>query len=169
MSFPGIFERLVDAGIESSDITDAHPRADVHSHAVNDSAGTDVMKYIALVTMAALLLLQWTDSIPQGSVGGSLVIGWILLAAAIGVGIHEAWTRKRGAVGWIVSIVVAFLGAVVAAPAGGAVMGIVLSAFATGRSLAATGGPILSLALAGMTAIVLLCAWGALRIVDRWR
>ena len=127
------------------------------------------MKYIALATAGGLLLLQWTDSIPAGSVGGSLVIGWILLIAAVIVGMHEAWTRGRGVVGWIVSIVVAFLGAVLAAPVGGAVMGIVLSAFATGRSLAATGGPLLSIALIAMTAIVLLCAWGALRLVDRWR
>ena len=123
--------------------------------------------YIALIAVIGILLLQWTDSIPLASVGGSLTIGFAYIAAALVVGIYEAWTKKRGVRGWIVNIVVSFVGAIVAAPLGGMVIGIMLSDGS--RSLAATGGPRFSVALAGGMLVTLLGAWGALRIVNRWR
>src|SRR6185295_15605757 len=101
-------------------------------------AGTNLMKYIALIAVIGILLLQWTDAIPLASVGGSMTIGLTYIVAALAVGIHEAWTKKRGVLGWIVNIVVTFLGASVAAPLGGMVLGIMLSDGS--RSLAATGG-----------------------------
>jgi hypothetical protein len=125
------------------------------------------MTYIAVIAVIGILLLQWTASIPLASVGGSMMIGWAFLVAALAVGIHEAWTKKRGVLGWIVSIVVSFVGAFVAAPLGGAVIAILLSDGS--RSLAATGGPRFSVALAGGMLVSLLGAWGALRIVNRWR
>lgn len=127
------------------------------------------MKYIALIAMIGILLFQWTSAIPLASVGGSMTIGLALIVAALAVGIHEAWTKKRGVLGWIVNIVVSFSGAFLVAPVGGMVLGIMLGFVNPGRSLAATGGPVLSVALAGMTVVVLLGAWGALRIVNRWR
>jgi uncharacterized membrane protein YeaQ/YmgE (transglycosylase-associated protein family) len=51
-----------------------------------------------------------------------MTIGLAYLVAALAVGIHEAWTKKRGVPGWIVNIVVSFVGALVAAPLGGMVM-----------------------------------------------
>ncbi|MEI7805125.1 MAG: hypothetical protein WCI56_07335 [Hyphomicrobiales bacterium] len=125
------------------------------------------MKYIALVAVIGILLLQWTGAIPLASVGGSMTIGFTFLAAALAVGIHEAWTKKRGVLGWIVNIVVSLVGAFVAAPLGGMVLGILLSDGS--RSLAATGGPRFSVALAGGMLITLLGSWGALWIVNRWR
>ena len=125
------------------------------------------MMYIALIAVIGILLLQWTGSIPLASVGGSMTIGFTYLVAALAVGIHEAWTKKRGVLGWIVNIVVSFVGAFVAAPLGGMVIGIMLSDGS--RSLAATGGPRFSLALAGGMLVTLLGAWGALWIVNRWR
>jgi hypothetical protein len=125
------------------------------------------MMYIALIAVIGILLLQWTGSIPLASVGGSMTIGLAFLAAALAVGVHEAWTKKRGVLGWIVNIVVSFVGAFVAAPIGGTVIGILLSDGS--RSLAATGGPRFSVALAGGMLITLLGSWGALWIVNRWR
>ena len=125
------------------------------------------MMYIALIAVIGILLLQWTGSIPLASVGGSLTIGFTYLVAALAVGIHEAWTKKRGVLGWIVNIVVSFVGSLVAAPIGGMVIGILLSDGS--RSLAATGGPRFSLALAGGMLVTLLGAWGALWLVNRWR
>jgi hypothetical protein len=125
------------------------------------------MIYIAPIAVIAILLLQWTGSIPLASVGGSLTIGFTYLAAALVVGLHEAWTRKRGVLGWIVNIVVTFAGAFVAAPIGGMVLGILLSDGS--GSLAATGGLRFSVALAGGMLVTLLGAWGALWIVNRWR
>ena len=126
------------------------------------------MMYIALIAVIGILLLQWTGSIPLASVGGSMTIGLAFLVAALAVGIHEAWTKKRGVLGWIVNIVVSFVGAFVAAPLGGMVIGNATQPYGS-RSLAATGGPVFSVALAGGMLVTLLGAWGALWIVNRWR
>jgi hypothetical protein len=125
------------------------------------------MMYIALIAVIGILLLQLTGAIPLSSVGGPMVIALAFFAAALAVAIHEAWTKKRGVLGWIVNIVVSFVGAFVAAPLGGMVIGIILSDGS--RSLAATGGPRFSVALAGGMLVTLLGSWGALWIVNRWR
>jgi hypothetical protein len=49
------------------------------------------------------------------------------------------------------------------------VLVIILSPFMDRSSLAATGGTVMSVALAGQMIVVLLGAWGALWIVNRWR
>jgi hypothetical protein len=125
------------------------------------------MIYIAVIAVTGILLLQLTGSIPLASVGGSMTIGLAFLVAALAVGIHEAWTKKRGVLGWIVNIVVSFVGAFVAAPLGGMAIGVLLSDGS--RSLAATGGPRFSVALAGGMLVTLLGSWTALWIVNRFR
>lgn len=125
------------------------------------------MIYIAVIAVAGVLLLQMTDSIPLASVGGSMAIGFAYIAAALAVGIHEAWTKGRGVLGWIVNIVVSFVGVFVVAPIGGMVLALLLSDGS--RSLAASGGARFSLALVGGMLVTLLGAWGALWIVNRWR
>jgi hypothetical protein len=127
----------------------------------------DLMIYIAVIAVIGILLLQSAASIPLASVGGSMTIGFAFIAGALAVGIHEAWTKKRGVLGWIVNIVVSFLGAFIIAPIGGMVMAIMLSDGS--QSLAATGGPRFSIALAGGMLVALLGAWVALSIVNRWR
>jgi hypothetical protein len=128
------------------------------------------MKYIAPIAVIGILLLQWTGSIPLASVGGSLTIGFAYIVAALAVGIHEAWTTKRGVLGWIVNIVVSFVGVFVAAQLGGIVIVMLLSPFMDGSSsLAKAGGLVMSVALAGGMLVSLLGAWGALWIVNRWR
>ena len=128
------------------------------------------MKYIALIAVIGILLLQSTGSIPLASVGGSMTIGLAFLAAALAVGIHEAWTKKRGVLGWIVNIVVSFVGALVGAQLGGMVVAIIIGLVVNvDGSLAKTGGLAMSLALAGGMIATLLGAWGALWIVNRWR
>lgn len=128
------------------------------------------MQYIVLIAVIGILLLQLTGSIPLDSVGGSMVIALAFFAAALAVAIHEAWTKKRGVLGWIVNIVVSFVGVFLAAPPGGMVVVMILSLFMDGSgSLAATGGPLASVALAGIMVVTLLGSWGALWIVNRWR
>lgn len=127
------------------------------------------MKIIALIAVIGILLLQWSGSIPLASVGGSLTIGLASFAAAMAVAIHEAWTMRRGVVGWIVNVVVTFVGTLVAAPLGGMVIVTILSPFMDRPSLAATGGTVMSVALAGMMLVTLLGSWIALQIVNRWR
>ena len=128
------------------------------------------MPYILLAAIISILLLQGTGAIPLDSVGGSIVIAGAVLVGAVVVAVHEAWTKKRGVLGWIVNIVIACVGALVVAPLGGAVMVMLLSPFMDGStSLAAAGGFRMGVALAGQMAITLLGAWGALRLVSRWR
>jgi hypothetical protein len=127
------------------------------------------MKYIALIAVIGILLLHSTGAIPLTGVGGAMTMGWALLAAAPAVGIHEAWTKKRGVLGWIVNFVVSLVGAFLVAPLGGMIIAIILSPFMDRSSLAATGGTVMYVALAAMMVVVLLGSWGALRIVNRWR
>jgi hypothetical protein len=96
-----------------------------------------------------------------------MTIGLAYLVAALAVGIHEAWTQRRGVLGWIVNIVVTFVGTLVAAPIGGMVIALLLSDGS--QSLAASGGIRFSIALAGGMLVTLLAAWGALWIVNRLR
>jgi hypothetical protein len=128
------------------------------------------MTYIVLIAVIGILLLHGTGAIPLDSVGGAMVIAMAVLVGTLAVAIHEAWTKKRGVLGWIVNIVVSFLGAFLVAPLGGMVMVMLLFPFMDGSSsLAAAGGPQMSIALAGQMAITLLAAWGALWLVNRWR
>jgi len=127
------------------------------------------MMYIALIAMIGILLLHSTGAIPLTGVGGAMTIGLAFLVAAPAVGIHEAWTKKRGVLGWIVNIVVSLVGAFLVAPLGGMVIVMILSPFMDRPSLAATGGPVVYVALAGIMVVMLLGSWGALWIVNRWR
>lgn len=127
------------------------------------------MIYIALIAVIGILLLHSTGAIPLKGVGGAMTMGLALLAAAPAVGIHEAWTKKRGVLGWILNIVVSLVGAFLFAPLGGMVVVMILSPFMDKPSLAATGGGVMYVAIAGQMLVVLLGAWGALWIVNRWR
>ena len=134
------------------------------------SRGANVMPYIVLIAVIGILLLQLSGAIPLSSVGGAMTIALAFFIGALAVAIHEAWTKKRGVLGWIVNIVVSFVGAFLVAPLGGLVMVILLSPFMDGSAtLAAAGGPQMSIALAGQMVITLLGSWGALWLVNRWR
>jgi hypothetical protein len=125
------------------------------------------MVYIVLIAVIGILLLQ--ASVPLSGVGGAMTIGLAILAAVPAVGIHEAWTKNRGVLGWIVNIVVSLVGAYLVAPFGGMAVMLILSPFMDAASLAATGGSVMYVALAGGMVVTLLGAWGALQIVNRWR
>ncbi|MFT4097396.1 MAG: hypothetical protein QM651_09740 [Rhodoblastus sp.] len=125
--------------------------------------------YILFISVACLLLLQASGAIPGSSVGGSMTIALAVFAGALAVAIHEAWTRRRGAVGWIVNIFGSFIGAFLAAPLAGFLLVPLLAPFANGSSFAASGGPVLAIALAGTMVVALLGAWAVLQLANRWR
>lgn len=127
------------------------------------------MKYIVPIAVAGVLLLQASGAIPMSSVGGPMTIALAFLAAALAVGIHEAWTKKRGVLGWILSIVVSIVGALVAAQLGEFLLLPLLMLMDVRGSLAATGGFAMSVGLAAMMLLTLLGSWGALWVVNRWR
>lgn len=128
------------------------------------------MTYIVLIAVGGVLLLQWSGAIPMDSVGGALVIAAAAILGSLAVAIHEAWTKRRGVLGWIVNIVVSFAGALLIAPLAGGVMVALLLPFMDGASsLAAAGGARMSVALSGQMALTLLGSWGALWLLNRWR
>lgn len=127
------------------------------------------MKYIWLGAVAGILLLQWTGGISQSSVGGPLMIAFALFAASIGVAIHEAWTKKRGAIGWIVNIVVAIASIIIITPFAGMIMESMLSHLKLGTSLAEEGGVLMSFVLACMMVLALASSWCGIWLVNRWR
>ena len=127
------------------------------------------MKYIALIAVITLLLLELSGAIPQSSVGGPMALALVFLIAALAVGIHEAWSKQRGVLGWIVSIVVALVGGLAGASLGSMVMETILMQTNLEGSLAETRHPLLYVSLAGMMLLTLLGSWIALRIVDRMR
>lgn len=127
------------------------------------------MKYIALIAVFTLLLLEVSGSIPQSSVGGPMTIALVIFSAALAVGIRDAWLNRRGVLGWIVSIVISFVGTYVAAEIGGLIFGTMQVLLGVEGPLAQSGHPFLYVTLVGMVLITILGSWLALRLVARMR
>ncbi len=128
------------------------------------------MAYIVLIAVTGVLLLQRSGLIPLDGVGGALVIAAAVILGVLVIAIYEAWTNRRGVLGWIVNIIVSFAAALLVAPlAGGAMVALLLPFMDGASSLAEAGGARMSIALAGQTALTLAGSWGALWLVNRWR
>lgn len=116
---------------------------------------------ITLVTAAAIVLLD-AMGLLKGSVGGPMVLLMVLLLAALVVGLHEAWSMRRGVVGWIVSVLVALVGAIIGGLVSGTVMDLILTA------IRFEGKP--GFLLAPISIVITLGgAWMALWLVNRLR
>jgi uncharacterized membrane protein YeaQ/YmgE (transglycosylase-associated protein family) len=85
-----------------------------------------------------------------------------LLVAALVVGLYDAWSMKRGVPGWMGSIVVSIVGAMIGAFAGSAI----LETAITIRKFEGRPGPLF---LAAMMIIPLLGSWIALWAASRFR
>lgn len=116
---------------------------------------------VTLATAAVLLILDVTGML-QGSVGGSMTVFMVLMIAALVVGIVDAWSMRRGVLGWIVSILVALVGAIIGALASGMVMDTVLSL------IRFEGRPGQIFGIVGVI-ITLTGSWLALGLVNRFR
>ncbi|MDN4986474.1 hypothetical protein KUL72_07450 [Bradyrhizobium arachidis] len=126
---------------------------------------------IGLTAVIGIVVLQMTGAIPMDAVGGGLVIAAATFAAALAIAVHEAWTKKRGVLGWIVNIVVSFAGAFLAAQFGGPLVAIPLLMLVGGggTSLAAAGEGVMSVALVLIMVVTLAGSSGALWLVNRRR
>jgi hypothetical protein len=131
------------------------------------------MKLIALAAVAGVILLQVSGAVPDSSVGGPMTLVFAFMLAALAAGIHEAWTMKRGVIGWIVSIFTALVGAIVAGLVVGSlvdtVMAVAAQALDLQGSLAETKHPLLYILSAAMMLLMLFGSWLALQIVNRMR
>lgn len=125
--------------------------------------------YIAVIAVIGMILLQYSGAVPKSSVGGPMTLAMGFFAAAFAVAIHEAWTQKRGVVGWIVNIIAVFVGAFVAAEAGNLLFELILPLLHLEGSLVASGGSLLYVWIAAWTLLMLFGSWVALQVVNRWR
>jgi hypothetical protein len=123
----------------------------------------------ALLAVIAILLLEFSGAIPKSSVGGPLTLMLFFLLAMLAVGLYEAWSKKLGVLGWIVSVVVSVVGGFVGAAVGGAILGSIITPLQPEGSLVATRHPLLYVSLAGQMIFTLLGSWLALQIVSRLR
>jgi uncharacterized membrane protein YeaQ/YmgE (transglycosylase-associated protein family) len=122
------------------------------------------VKTIALLSVAALLLVELSGAMPRSSVGGPLTIMLIMLIAMLAVGIHDAWTKKRGPLGWIASIIASVIGGFVAASLVGMVMDMIRPHLHLNGSLVSSQHPLLYISLAGMAILTVLGSWITLQI-----
>ncbi len=124
------------------------------------------MKTIASITfVAALLGIVANDS----SVGGPMTVLLIVVLAMLAVGIHDAWTNGRGPLGWLASIVLAFLGGAAGIAIANSVMATIRSFFAVEGSLAQSGHPLLYVSLAAIALLAVFGAWSATQIPNLFR
>lgn len=127
------------------------------------------MRTITLIAVIAILLLELTDALPKSSVGGPMTMMMIVFLAVLALGLYEAWSQKRGVVGWIVSIVASVVGGFLGAVVASSILGTILSYLNLGVPLVETQHPVRYIASAGMMLLALLGSWIALQIANRFR
>ncbi len=127
------------------------------------------MRLIILIAVTAILLLELTDALPKSSVGGPMAMMMIVFLAVLAFGLYEAWSQKRGVLGWIVSVVASVVGGFLGAAVASVILEILLSYLSLGVPLAETQHPLRYIASAGMMLLALLGSWIALQIVNRNR
>jgi hypothetical protein len=127
------------------------------------------MRAIALVSVIGVLLLDLADVTSKGSVGGPLTLALMFFIAMLAVGIHEAWSNKRGGLSWIVSIVCSVIGGFLAVIVGGLTMEEVLPRLNLEGPLATSSHPLRYVAPAGVMVLTILGSWAALQAVNRFR
>ncbi len=127
------------------------------------------MRIIILIAVLSMVLLEVTDAVPKSSVGGPVTMLFIVFVAVLALALYDAWSQRRGVLGWIVSIFVALVGGYFGLIVGSAILESVLSQLDLGGPLASSQHPLRYIASAGMMLLALLGAWIALQIASRWR
>ncbi len=123
------------------------------------------MKIIALLAVIAMLLLDLIG--PKSSVGGPLTDMLVVMIIMLSVGIYDAWSKRRGPLGWIVSIVASVIGGLVAISLVGMAMDAILTQIHFQGRLATSHHPMRYISEAGMAIFTVLGSWIALEIMDR--
>ncbi len=91
------------------------------------------MKLIILIAVTTSLLLELSDALPKSSVGGPMAMMMIVFLAVLALGLYEAWSQKRGVLGWLVSIVASVVGGFLGAAVASVILEILLSYLKSGR------------------------------------
>ncbi len=127
------------------------------------------MRVIALIAVVGIVLLEFSGLVPQSSVGGPLTLMLMFLLTMLAVGLYEAWSQRRGVLGWIVSVVASVVGGFVGVSLGSMVMELVLPYLGLEGSLASTRHPLLYISSAAMMLLTLAGSWMGLWLVNRLR
>ncbi|GMO41164.1 MULTISPECIES: hypothetical protein [Bradyrhizobium] len=125
------------------------------------------MKTITLVAVAAVLLLEVFG--PTSSVGGSMSFMLVLALVVLAVAIYEAWSNGRGAIGWVVNIVAAAFGGLLAVALIGMGMDAMLPYLQLEGSLASSQNPVKYVVVTLVAIVIVLGSWIPLQIVNRLR
>jgi hypothetical protein len=125
------------------------------------------MRTIIVIAVMAMVLIDLSDSLPKSSVGGPMTMMMIVLLAVVTLGMYDAWSQKRGVLGWIASIAASVVGGFLGAAVASGILGSVLSYLSLGVPLAETQHPLRTIASAGMMLLAMLGAWIALQFVGR--
>lgn len=125
------------------------------------------MPYITLIAIVAVVLFDFIGAIPNSSVGGPLTLMLIVFVAMVAMGIADAWSHRRGVLGWIVSLVTAIVGGFAGATVAGMVMEFIIPSLQLDGSLAEWQHPFRYLGSAGMMILVLFGSRLGLWLVNR--
>lgn len=124
------------------------------------------MKTILFLTVAATLAASATS---KSSVGGPLTELLILVVAMWAVGVHEAWSKRLGFLGWVASIVLSFVGGSAGIAIGNMAMESTLSLLHFEGSLAKSDSPLLYILSIVMALLTVFGSWGAIQSLNLLR
>ena len=125
------------------------------------------MRTIIAIAVIAMVLIEASDALPKSSVGGPMTMMMIVLLAVVILGLYDAWSQRRGVLGWIASIFAAVVGGFLGAAVASGILGTILSYLNLGVPLVETQHPVRYIASAGMMLLAMLGAWLALQLVGR--
>jgi hypothetical protein len=120
-----------------------------------------------LLAVAAMLLLEVFG--PTSSVGGSMSFTLVFVVVTLAVPIYEAWSNRRGAIGWIVNLFVSILGGLTAIAVIGMAMETILPHLHLEGSLASSQHPLKYVVVAVIGILMVAGSWIPLQIVNRLR
>lgn len=129
--------------------------------------GLYAMKIITLIAVLVLLLLEFIG--PKSSVGGPITEMFVLCVVVLVVGIYEAWSNKRGVVGWVVNIIAAVFGGLVAFAVIGIGMDEILTRIHFEGRLASSHHPLKYILTIAVAILTVLGAWLPIRLVNLFR
>jgi hypothetical protein len=120
------------------------------------------VKIITLLAVAAILLVDVFGS--KSSVGVPMTDLLVSFVVMLAVGVHEAWGAPLG---WIVNVVLAVVGGLVALSLMGTVLEMTMSAIHFQGKLATSNHPLRYIADVAMPGFTVLGSWIVIQIVDR--
>ena len=120
-----------------------------------------------LLAVMAMLLVDVFGS--KSSVGGPMTDLLVAFLIMLAVGSYESWSGNRGPFGWIVNIVAAIIGGLVAISLMAMALETILTSIHFEGQLATSHHPMRYISEAGMAISTVLGSWITLQIINRFR